>query len=162
MQDFLTRLRQTNAFPSTFCKSLTTTLSGWDIVNAGGMAAHRQYFFLVPTNFFSLILLLKLGVKINLRILTKNDAADLEIGFLTKSISKPCGRATAMPPAWELNWPKLPDPKFTKYIHFEVVWQKTYCLWQTVFIYDSVFFSETGTPVADERLLFIRTQLIIN
>ena len=38
----------------------------------------------------------------NLRIITKNPAADPERGFLTKSISKPNGRATAMPTAWEL------------------------------------------------------------
>ena len=40
-----------------------------------------------------------MGVKINLRIITKNHAAGPEIGFLTKSISKPYGLATAMPPA---------------------------------------------------------------
>ena len=39
----------------------------------------------------------------NLRIITKNHAADPEKGFLTKSISKPFGRATATPTAWELN-----------------------------------------------------------
>ena len=39
----------------------------------------------------------------NSRIITKNLAADPEIEFLTKSLSKPYGRATAMPPAWELN-----------------------------------------------------------
>ena len=44
-----------------------------------------------------------MGVKMNFRIITKNHAADPEIGFLTKSISKPNGRATAMPTAWELN-----------------------------------------------------------
>ena len=38
----------------------------------------------------------------NLRIITKSHAADPEIGFLTKSISKPNGCATAMPTAWEL------------------------------------------------------------
>ena len=38
----------------------------------------------------------------NLRIITKNHAADPEIGFLTKSSSKPYGHATGMPPAWEL------------------------------------------------------------
>ena len=43
-----------------------------------------------------------MGVKMNLKIITKNPAADPEIGFLTKSISKPCDRATAMPPALEL------------------------------------------------------------
>ena len=39
----------------------------------------------------------------NLRTITKNHEADPEIGFLTKSISKPNGRATAMPTAWELS-----------------------------------------------------------
>ena len=43
-----------------------------------------------------------MGVKMNLRIILKNNVADPEIGFLTKSISKPYGRAMAMPPAWEL------------------------------------------------------------
>ena len=44
-----------------------------------------------------------MGVKMNLRIITKNHEADPEIGFLTKSISKPYGAATAMPPAWGLT-----------------------------------------------------------
>ena len=44
-----------------------------------------------------------MGVKMNLRIITKNHAADPEIEFLTKSISKPYGRATAVPSAWELT-----------------------------------------------------------
>ena len=39
----------------------------------------------------------------NFRIVTKNHAADPEIEFLTKSISKPYGRATAKPTAWELS-----------------------------------------------------------
>ena len=39
----------------------------------------------------------------NLRIIAKKHAADPEIGLLTKSISKPYDRATAMPPAWELK-----------------------------------------------------------
>ena len=38
-----------------------------------------------------------------LRIITKNHAADPEIGSLTKSNPKPYGRATAMPTAWELT-----------------------------------------------------------
>ena len=38
----------------------------------------------------------------NLRIIAKNHAADPEVGFLTKSISKPNGCATAMPTAWKL------------------------------------------------------------
>ena len=40
----------------------------------------------------------------NLRIITKNHAADPEIEFLTISISKPYGRATAMTPVWELEY----------------------------------------------------------
>ena len=43
-----------------------------------------------------------MAVKMNLRILTKYHAANPEIGFLIKSISKPYGRGTAMPTAWEL------------------------------------------------------------
>ena len=44
-----------------------------------------------------------MGVKMNSRIIMKNHAADPAMGSLTKSISKPFGRATAMPPAWELT-----------------------------------------------------------
>ena len=40
----------------------------------------------------------------NLRIITKNRAADPEIRFLTKSISNPYSRATAMPTAFKLNF----------------------------------------------------------
>ena len=40
-----------------------------------------------------------MAVKMNLRIITRNQAADLEIGFLVKSISKPNGCATVMPTA---------------------------------------------------------------
>ena len=50
-----------------------------------------------------------IGVKMNLRILTKNHADDPVIGFLTKSISKPNGRAMAMPAAWELKARTLPN-----------------------------------------------------
>ena len=45
-----------------------------------------------------------MGVKMNLRIITKYHESDLEIRFLTKSILKPYGRETAKPPAWELNY----------------------------------------------------------
>ena len=44
-----------------------------------------------------------MAVKMNLRIITKRFEADSEKGFLTKSISKANGYATAMPPAWELK-----------------------------------------------------------
>ena len=47
-----------------------------------------------------------MDVKMNLRIITINHAADPEKGFLTKSISKPYDHANcvmAMPPAWELS-----------------------------------------------------------
>ena len=36
-------------------------------------------------------------------VITTNNASDPEIGFLTKSISKPDGRATAMPTALKLK-----------------------------------------------------------
>ena len=42
---------------------------------------------------------LKNELKNNFCIITKNHAAHLEKGFLTKSLPKPYGRATAMPPA---------------------------------------------------------------
>ena len=44
----------------------------------------------------------KNGRKINLMKITKNHAADPEIGFFKKSISKPNGCATAIPTVWEL------------------------------------------------------------
>ena len=40
----------------------------------------------------------------NLRIITKNYAANPEKEFVTKSISKPYVRATAISTAWELNF----------------------------------------------------------
>ena len=55
-----------------------------------------------------------MDVLMNLRIITKNDAADPEIGFLTKSILKPNGRATAMPTAWELKSVNSSFLKFSK------------------------------------------------
>ena len=45
-----------------------------------------------------------MALKMNLRIITKNRAANPEIGFLTESILKPYGRATAMSTAWELKF----------------------------------------------------------
>ena len=44
-----------------------------------------------------------MALKMNLKIITKSHAADSEIGFLTKWISKPIGCTTAMPTAWELK-----------------------------------------------------------
>ena len=46
----------------------------------------------------------------NLTIITKNHAADPEIGFLAKSISMSNGCATAMATAWELK--KVPVLKY--------------------------------------------------
>ena len=40
-----------------------------------------------------------MGVKMNLRIITKNHEAVAQMKFLIKSILKPYGRAKAMPPA---------------------------------------------------------------
>ena len=44
-----------------------------------------------------------MAVKMNLRIITKNFAANPEIGLLAKSISKSNGCTTAMPTAWEFT-----------------------------------------------------------
>ena len=44
-----------------------------------------------------------MAVKMNLTVKTKDHAADPEIGFLAKSISKSNGCAKTMPTAWELN-----------------------------------------------------------
>ena len=44
-----------------------------------------------------------MGVKMNSRMIPKNHEADPEIRFLTKSISKPYGRETVIPTAWELR-----------------------------------------------------------
>ena len=38
------------------------------------------------------------------KIITKIHEADPEIGFVSKSILKPFGRAKAKPPAWELTY----------------------------------------------------------
>ena len=53
--------------------------------------------------FFSRLLISKMGVKMNLRIITKDRAADPEKRFLTKSILTPYGYVTAMPPSWKLK-----------------------------------------------------------
>ena len=49
----------------------------------------------MPRNFFTRTFISKIAVKINLRIITKNHAADPDIRFLTKSISKPKGYVMA-------------------------------------------------------------------
>ena len=54
-------------------------------------------------NFFSKIFISKMNVKMNLRIITKNHAADREKGFLTKSVLKTYGREAAMPTSWDLS-----------------------------------------------------------
>ena len=41
-----------------------------------------------------------MNVKINSRIIKKNDAVDLEKEFLTKSISKTYGQTASMPTEW--------------------------------------------------------------
>ena len=57
--------------------------------------------FFGAKEFFTYFLISKIAVKMSLTIITKNHAADSEIGFLAKSISKSNGSATAMPTAWE-------------------------------------------------------------
>ena len=44
-----------------------------------------------------------MGIRINLRIKTKNHGADPGIGLVTKSISEPYRRTAVMPTAWELT-----------------------------------------------------------
>ena len=93
---------------------LTPTSSGLNIVYAVVMA---EVFFTMLVNenqplkmnfffgfkvFFTRILISNIGVEINLMVMTKNNASDPEIEFLTKSISKPDGRATAIPTALRL------------------------------------------------------------
>ena len=56
-----------------------------------------------------------MDLRIDFRIITKNHAADKEIGFLTKSISKLNGYATAMPTAWELKLTFLLNGEENKY-----------------------------------------------
>ena len=51
----------------------------------------------------------------NLRIITKNHAAVSVIQFITNSISKLYGRATAMPLAWDLS-NQAPSIKYIKII----------------------------------------------
>ena len=78
----------------------------------------------------------------NFRIITKNHAADPEIGFLPKSILKPNGCATAIPTAWELkkrtlffilskrnleNSENLAMISFACYFYF-IILQRTGCL----------------------------------
>ena len=48
------------------------------------------------------MLISKMGVKMNLKITTKNHVADQEKVLFTISISKSYGRATTKPTAWEI------------------------------------------------------------
>ena len=61
----------------------------------------------------------------NFRITAKNDAADTKIGFLTRSISKPYGRATAMPRVWELKAIKSKNILFLKSVVISVTSRNT-------------------------------------
>ena len=61
-----------------------------------------------------------MGVKMNLRVIMKNHAADPKIGFLAQLISKSNGCATAMPTAWEVNFvsSKRADINYIGRCHF--------------------------------------------
>ena len=76
--------------------------------------------------FFSWIFISKIGVKINLRITIKNPAADTEIEFLTKSISKPYGNATTMPTAWELSTTISGTPRISE--KCQIFWYRFFFL----------------------------------
>ena len=80
-------------------------------------------------NFFGVkeflwIFIFKMTVKINLRIIAKNHAADPQIEFLTKSISMSNDCATAMPIAWELKieaWCHVMKQIY-HYVKYQKIW----------------------------------------
>ena len=49
--------------------------------SSAGKSGLENEIFLVSRNFFSLILILKIAVKMNLKLITKNRAADPKKGF---------------------------------------------------------------------------------
>ena len=61
-----------------------------------------KYLFILEIFFINFDL--KNGCKNDFEDNNENHAADSEIRFLTKWISKLYGRATAMPPAWEFTY----------------------------------------------------------
>ena len=71
----------------------------------------RSTKFFGVEEFFAWILISKMWVKMNLRKITKNNEADPKIRFLQKLILEPCGRTTAMLPAWELT-PRVTRVRF--------------------------------------------------
>ena len=81
-------------------KYLTTKsivlISNFDLLIIKNMLSNEdwssQMNFFWRQGFFPWTLISKMGVKMNLRIITKNHAADSEIGPLTKLISEPYGR----------------------------------------------------------------------
>ena len=82
-----------------------------------------------------------MGVKMNLRVKTKSHATYPEIVFLTKSISKRYGRATAMPRALELI-----SSKIFKLL-FQSIWFLCTLKIQVYFSITNVFLrSQVGTP----------------
>ena len=76
------------AFRLEIIQKFASRLSGFEIVTDTKIRLRKWIFFRVKEFFIT--------TKI-----TKYHAADSKIRFLTKSILKPYGRATAMPPAWE-------------------------------------------------------------
>ena len=78
-------------------------------------------------------------------MILENHAADQEIGFLTKSISKPFSHATTMPPAWELSFIfqhlcwllctvyTIPSDKYGVIIKYGPFYIKQFCFVGTVF-----------------------------
>ena len=72
-----------------------------------------EIFFLGCAEFFSEILISKIGLKMNFRLITKSRAADPEIEILTRSILKPYGSAATMPTAWVPRLIFFPKPLVT-------------------------------------------------
>ena len=63
----------------------------------------KKIFFGVKES-FSWIFIFKMDVKLNFRIITKNHAADLKIGFAQKIDFRAVGAHESHPTAWELSF----------------------------------------------------------
>ena len=100
MAPFRLRKRFLTIFDSKISLRLCPMLSGSYVLVYKNLDSKMS--FLVPGNSFTWFFISKMAVKMNLTITTKNHAAHPEKGFLSESISKSNGCATAMPTAWEL------------------------------------------------------------
>ena len=124
ISDYLVKIKNKRKNIQIFIKSLTSTLSGLVIASVCLFMkiGHQKWNFFGDKNFFSWISVSKMGVKMNIRIITKNNAANPEIGFFTKLILKPYDRAAAMPTAWELMTRRFNSFLFIKILTNRRIW----------------------------------------